>query len=72
MVLGFLPKAHMDRMNMPAEIFTPREPDEVIAPCKMPGSATPRCGDRAQKPHGSLRRPYVDDLICCILIDPFL
>jgi SAM-dependent methyltransferase len=30
-VLGFLPKAHMDRMNMPAEIFTPREPDEVIA-----------------------------------------
>jgi ubiquinone/menaquinone biosynthesis C-methylase UbiE len=30
-VLGFLPKAHMDRMNMPADIFTPREPDEVIA-----------------------------------------
>jgi ubiquinone/menaquinone biosynthesis C-methylase UbiE len=30
-VLGFLPKAHMDRMNMPADIFTPREPDEVVA-----------------------------------------
>ncbi|MBZ9996114.1 class I SAM-dependent methyltransferase [Mesorhizobium sp. BH1-1-4] len=30
-VLGFLPKAHMDRMNMPADIFTPREPDEIIA-----------------------------------------
>jgi SAM-dependent methyltransferase len=29
--LGFLPKAHMDRMNMPADIFSPREPDEVIA-----------------------------------------
>jgi arsenite methyltransferase len=30
-VLGFLPKAHMDRMNMPADIFTVREPDEVVA-----------------------------------------
>ena len=30
-VLGFLPKAHMDRMNMPIDIFTPREPNEVIA-----------------------------------------
>ncbi|MGX8008902.1 class I SAM-dependent methyltransferase [Mesorhizobium sp. ORM8.1] len=30
-VLGFLPKAHMDRMNMPPDIFTPREPHEVIA-----------------------------------------
>lgn len=30
-VLGFLPKARMDRMNMPADIFTPREPDEIIA-----------------------------------------
>jgi len=29
-VLGFLPKANMDRMNMPADIFTPREPDEVV------------------------------------------
>lgn len=30
-VLGFLPKAHMDRMNMPADIFIPREPDEITA-----------------------------------------
>lgn len=30
-MLGFLPKAHMDRMNMPPNIFTPREPDEVVA-----------------------------------------
>ncbi|ESY65254.1 hypothetical protein X742_23250 [Mesorhizobium sp. LNHC232B00] len=30
-VLGLLPKVHMDRMNMPADIFTAREPDEVIA-----------------------------------------
>ena len=30
-VLGFLPKVHMDRMNMPIDIFTPREPNEVIA-----------------------------------------
>lgn len=29
-VLGFLPKTHMDRMNMPADIFTPREPNEVL------------------------------------------
>jgi ubiquinone/menaquinone biosynthesis C-methylase UbiE len=38
-VLGFLPKAHMDRMNMPAEIFTPREPDEVTAALKDAGFA---------------------------------
>jgi SAM-dependent methyltransferase len=30
-VLGFLPKSRMDRMSMPADIFTPREPDDVIA-----------------------------------------
>jgi arsenite methyltransferase len=30
-VLGFLPKAHMDQMNMPADIFAPREPEEVTA-----------------------------------------
>ncbi|WP_352534706.1 MULTISPECIES: methyltransferase domain-containing protein [unclassified Mesorhizobium] len=53
-VLGFLPKAHMDRMNMPADIFTPREPDEVIAALRDAGSATLKCGDRARKPHGSL------------------
>lgn len=29
LVLGFLPKERMDRMNMPADIFTTRAPDEV-------------------------------------------
>jgi SAM-dependent methyltransferase len=36
-VLGFLPRAHMDRMNMPADIFTPREPDDVIAALRDAG-----------------------------------
>ncbi|MES0092155.1 class I SAM-dependent methyltransferase [Mesorhizobium sp. M0030] len=40
-VLGFLPKAHMDRMNMPADIFTPREPDEVIAALRDAGFSDP-------------------------------
>jgi ubiquinone/menaquinone biosynthesis C-methylase UbiE len=30
LVVGFLPKEHMDRMNMPADIFTTRTPQEVI------------------------------------------
>jgi len=30
-VLGFLPKANMDRMKMPPDIFTSREPDDVLA-----------------------------------------
>lgn len=30
-MLGLLPKVHTDRINMPADIFTAREPDEVIA-----------------------------------------
>lgn len=30
-VIGFLPKEHMDKMNMPADIFSPRAPDEIIA-----------------------------------------
>jgi SAM-dependent methyltransferase len=29
-VLGFVPKARMDRMNMPADIFTSREPQDVV------------------------------------------
>jgi SAM-dependent methyltransferase len=28
--IGFLPKEYMDRMNMPADIFTPRAPDDII------------------------------------------
>lgn len=36
-VLGFLPKGRMDRMNMPADIFTPREPDDIAAALKAIG-----------------------------------
>lgn len=36
-VLGFLPKAHMDRMKMPSDIFTPRDPDDVMAPLEQAG-----------------------------------
>jgi ubiquinone/menaquinone biosynthesis C-methylase UbiE len=30
-VIGFLPKERMDSMRLPADIFTPRDPDEVVA-----------------------------------------
>lgn len=30
-VVGFLPREHMDRMGMPADIFTTRAPDEVVS-----------------------------------------
>jgi ubiquinone/menaquinone biosynthesis C-methylase UbiE len=30
LVVGFLPKEHMDRMNMPADIFITRTPQEVV------------------------------------------
>jgi arsenite methyltransferase len=36
-VLGFVPKPRMDRMNMPADIFTAREPEHVIAALKDAG-----------------------------------
>jgi len=36
-VLGFVPKSRMDRMNMPADIFTPREPENVIAALQAAG-----------------------------------
>ena len=36
-VVGFLPKERMERMNMPADIFTLRAPEDVIAALK-------RCG----------------------------
>jgi ubiquinone/menaquinone biosynthesis C-methylase UbiE len=29
LVIGFLPKEHMDTMDMPPSIFTPRQPDDV-------------------------------------------
>ena len=30
MVVGFVPKAQMDRMGMPADLFTPREPEGLL------------------------------------------
>jgi arsenite methyltransferase len=30
-VVGFLPKEHMDRMGMPTDIFTSRAPEDVVA-----------------------------------------
>jgi hypothetical protein len=30
-VVGFLPKERMDRMGMPTDIFTSRDPEDVIA-----------------------------------------
>ena len=38
-VVGFLPKAHMDRLGMPADLFTPRTPEEVIAALEHVGFA---------------------------------
>ena len=37
LVVGFLPKQSMDRMNMPSDIFTPRAPDEVTAAMRGAG-----------------------------------
>jgi ubiquinone/menaquinone biosynthesis C-methylase UbiE len=37
LVVGFLPKEFMDRMNMPSDIFTPRAPDEVTAAMRGAG-----------------------------------
>ena len=36
-VLGIQPKAHMDKMNMPSDMFTPRAPDEVLAALEHQG-----------------------------------
>lgn len=36
-VIGFLPKEHMDKMNMPKDIFTSRTPEEVIAAMNRAG-----------------------------------
>jgi len=36
-VVGFLPKARMDRMGMPADIFTTRAPEDVIAALRRTG-----------------------------------
>jgi arsenite methyltransferase len=36
-VVGFLPKERMDRMGMPADIFTSRAPDDVVAALRKAG-----------------------------------
>jgi len=38
-VVGFLPKEFMDRMSMPADIFTTRAPDEVASAMQRAGFA---------------------------------
>lgn len=40
-VLGFLPKAHMDLMKMPPDIFTPRTPDDVLGALEQAGFSDP-------------------------------
>jgi ubiquinone/menaquinone biosynthesis C-methylase UbiE len=37
LVIGFLPKEHMDLMHMPAEVFTPREPEEIVSSLRAAG-----------------------------------
>ena len=37
LVVGFLPKDRMDRLGVPRDIFTPREPRDVIAALKAAG-----------------------------------
>jgi arsenite methyltransferase len=36
-VIGFVPKSVMDRMNMPPDIFSPREPEEIVAALRGAG-----------------------------------
>ena len=36
-VVGFLPRERMDRMGMPADIFTSRAPDDVVAALRKAG-----------------------------------
>ena len=36
-VIGFLPKERMERMNMPSDIFTLRAPEDVVAALKTCG-----------------------------------
>jgi arsenite methyltransferase len=38
-IVGFLPKAHMDKMQMPTDIFTSRTEDEIIAALRRNGFA---------------------------------
>ncbi|MGZ5867907.1 MAG: class I SAM-dependent methyltransferase [Xanthobacteraceae bacterium] len=42
LVVGFLPKEFMDRMNMPTDIFTTRTPEDVTSAMKKAGFANVR------------------------------
>ena len=42
-VVGFLPKERMDRMEMPTDIFTTRSPDSIIAALGETGFTDVRC-----------------------------
>lgn len=58
-VIGFVPKARMDRMNMPPDIFTPREPEELAAALRCAGFVdveirAPNGPDRAMLAIGSV------------------
>ncbi|MER8806039.1 hypothetical protein [Mesorhizobium australicum] len=37
LVIGFLPKEHMDAMGMPQAIFTPRDPEQVLLAMRAAG-----------------------------------
>lgn len=51
LVIGFVPKARMDRMNMPPDIFTPREPEELATALRNAGFV----GVEIRAPNGSDR-----------------
>lgn len=36
-VIGFVPKARMEKMNMPPDVFSPREPQELVAALRESG-----------------------------------
>ena len=37
LVVGFLPKDRMERLGVPADIFTPRSPEDIIAALRKSG-----------------------------------
>jgi SAM-dependent methyltransferase len=49
-VLGFLPKEHMDRLDMPPEVFTPRTPDDILGALSDAGFASPELRRRDGSP----------------------
>jgi ubiquinone/menaquinone biosynthesis C-methylase UbiE len=52
-VIGFVPKESMDKMNMPKDIFTSRTPEEIIAAVHSAGFQDVRIEkiDAARSPH---------------------